>query len=97
MREKFYDHLMNGLSDYDAEYLPTYDYAMLLSWGDKIKAYFANVDWIYFVEYPIIKNDYETPLEVLESEVTLCSSDAGIMYENINGEFKEIAFIERKK
>lgn len=94
MRDKFYDYLMNGLSEYDAKYLPTYDYAMVLSLDNNLSAYFAN-DWIYFVEYPIIKNDYETPLEVLESEMSLGGCEAGIMYENVNGEFKEIAFIDK--
>ena len=97
MRELFEEHLKHGLSEYDAKYLPTFKYAMLLSTDIGIKAFFANVDYIYFIEYPTLEKECDTPLEVLESEIKLTKSDAGIIYENINGEFKEIAFFDLRE
>ena len=41
MKEKFDDYLINGLNDYDKEYLPTMDYVMLLLHKTGIKGYFA--------------------------------------------------------
>ena len=52
MREKFYEYLMNGLNDYDRNYLPTMDYVLMLFSEGKIKAYFAKKSYLYFVEYP---------------------------------------------
>ncbi len=97
MRELFDNYLKNGLSEYDSKYLSTYQYVMLLSKNNVIKAYFANVDYIYFIEYPTLEKECDTPLEVLESEIKLTKSDTGIIYENINGEFKEIAFLDLKE
>lgn len=62
-----------------------------------LKLFFANADYIYFIEYPTLEKECDTPLEVLESEIKLTKSDAGIIYENINGEFKEIAFLDLKE
>ena len=39
MRELFEEHLKHGLSEYDAKYLPTFKYAMLLSTDIGIKAF----------------------------------------------------------
>ena len=97
MRELFEEHLKHGLSEYDAKYLPTFKYAMLLSTDIGIKAFFANVDYIYFIEYPTSDKEYNTPLEVLESEMSLTGCDAGIMYENVNGQFHTIAFVDLKE
>ena len=97
MQELFENYLKNGLSKYDLEYLPTYQYVMLLSKNNIIKAYFANVDYTYFVEYPTSDKEYNTPLEVLESEMSLTGSDAGIMYENVDGHFHIIAFVDLKE
>lgn len=94
MQNLFENYLKNGLSEYDSKYLPTYQYVMLLSKNNDIKAYFANVDYNYFIEYPASNNAYDTPLEVLESEISLTGSDAGIIYENVNGHLKTIAFID---
>ena len=94
MQNLFENYLKNGLSEYDSKYLSTYQYVMLLSKNKVIKAYFANVDYTYFVEYPTSDKDYNTPLEVLESEMSLTGSDAGIMYENVNGQFHIIAFVD---
>lgn len=46
--------------------------------------------------YPISDKEYDTSLEVLESEISLTDCDAGIIYENFNGTFKTIAFINKK-
>ena len=70
---------------------------MLLSNDNNIKAYFANLDYIYFIEYPALEKDCDTHLVVLESEIKLAKSTAGIIYENINGEFKEIAFLDLRE
>ena len=97
MQNLFENYLKNGLSEYDSKYLSTYQYVMLLSKNNVIKAYFANVDYIYFIEYPTLEKECDTPLEVLESEIKLTKSDTGIIYENINGEFKEIAFLDLRE
>ena len=97
MQNLFENYLKNGLSEYDSKYLTTYQYVMLLSKNNVIKAYFANVDYTYFIEYPTLEKECDTPLEVLESEIKLTKSDAGIIYENINGEFKEIAFLDLRE
>lgn len=97
MQNLFENYLKNGLSEYDSKYLSTYQYVMLLSKNNVIKAYFANVDYTYFVEYPTSDKEYNTPLEVLESEMSLTGSDAGIMYENVNGQFHTIAFVDLKE
>ena len=68
-----------------------------ISKNNNISAYFANIDYIAFIEYPILEKEYNSPLEVLESELSLSGCDAGIMYENIGGEFKEIAFLNLKE
>ena len=47
MEKLFEDYLTNGLSEYDAKYLSTYKYVMLLSKNKNITAYFANLDYIY--------------------------------------------------
>lgn len=47
-----------------------------------------------FVEYLASDKEYNTPLEALESEMSLAGCDAGIMYENVNGQFNTIAFID---
>lgn len=70
---------------------------MLLSEDTDIRTYFANLDYIYFIEYPALEKDCDTPLEVLASEIKLAKSTAGIIYENINGEFKEIAFLDLRE
>lgn len=97
MRELFDNYLKNGLSEYDSKYLSTYQYVMLLSKCKEIKAYFANVDYISFIEYPISEKEYNNPLEVLESELSLSGCDAGIIYENIDGCFNAIAFVDLKE
>lgn len=97
MQNLFKNYLKNGLSEYDSKYLSTYQYVMLLSKDNNINAYFANVDYIYFIEYPTSNKEYNSPLEVLEEEISLTKSDAGIMYENINGQLHTIAFIELKE
>ncbi len=97
MQNLFENYLKNGLSEYDSKYLTTYQYVMLLSKNNVIKAYFANVDYTYFIEYPTSDKEYNTPLEVLKSEMSLTGSDAGIMYENVNGQFHTIAFIDLKE
>ncbi len=94
MQNLFENYLKNGLSEYDSKYLPTYQYVMLLSKNKEIKAYFANVDYNYFIEYPTEDKEYNSPAEVLESELLLTKSDAGIMYENVDGQFHIIAFID---
>ncbi len=83
MRDVFENYLKNGLSEYDSKYLITYQ--------------FANDDYIYFIEYPISGKEYHGPLEVLESEMSLCGSEAGIIYENIDGQFQTIAFVNSKE
>ncbi len=97
MRDVFENYLKNGLSEYDSKYLATYQYVMLLSKNNHITSYFANDDYIYFIEYPISGKEYHEPLEVLESEMSLCGREAGIIYENIDGQFKTIAFIDLKE
>ena len=97
MQNLFENYLKNGLSEYDSKYLSTYQYVMLLSKNNVIKAYFANVDYTYFVEYPTSNKEYNTPLEVLESEMSLTGCDAGIMYEIVNGKFHTIAFVDLKE
>ena len=97
MQNLFDNYLKNGLSEYDSKYLSTYQYVMLLSKNNIIKAYFANVDYTYFIEYPMSNKEYNTPLEVLKSEISLTGCEAGIMYENINGEFRTIAFVDLKE
>lgn len=97
MKNLFENYLKNGLSEYDSKYLPTYKYVMLLSKNNIITAHFANIDYIYFIEYPTSEKEYNTPLEVLKSEISLTESDAGIIYENINGQFQTIAFISLKE
>lgn len=97
MQNLFENYLKNGLSEYDSKYLSTYQYVMLLSKNNVIKAYFVNVDYIYFVEYPASDKGYNTPLEVLESEMLLIGCDAGIMYENVNRQFHTIAFVDLKE
>lgn len=42
---------------------------MLLSNDNNIKAYFANLDYIYFIEYPALEKDCDTHLVVLASEI----------------------------
>lgn len=94
MLELFANYLKNCLSEYDSKYLSAYQYVMLLSKDNEIKAYFANVDYTYFIEYPVYEKEYNNPLEVLKSEISLTKSDAGIMYESINGQFHTIAFVD---
>ena len=50
MEKLFEDYLTNGLSEYDAKYLSTYKYVMLLS---KNKNITANIDIPSTVSYPI--------------------------------------------
>ena len=88
------NNIKKNLNKYDSKYLQTYKYVMLLSKNNIINAYFANVDYIYFIEYPQFGKEYNTPLEVLESEMLLAKSDAGIIYENIKGRFHVLAFID---
>ncbi len=95
MKKLFDNFLKNGLSEYDKKYVLDFKYIMLLSKNNIIKAYFANIDYSYFIEYPSNK-EYNDPKEVLKSEISLCNSDAGIIYENFNGTFKTIAFINKK-
>ena len=97
MKKLFENYLKNGISEYDSKYLSTYQYVMLLSKNKEIKAYFTNVDYIYFIEYPISEKEYNSPLEVLESELSLSGCDAGIMYENVDGHFHIIAFVDLKE
>lgn len=97
MQDLFEKYLKNGLSEYDSKYLSTYQFVMLLSKNNNIKAYFANVDYTYFIEYPTSDKEYNSPLEVLESEILLTESDAGVMYENVNGQFRIIAFVDLKE
>ena len=97
MKNLFDNYLKNGLSEYDEKYLSTYQYVMLLSKNKSIKAYFANVDYIYFIEYPESNKEYNSPLEVLESEMSLTGSESGIIYENVNGQFNIIAFLDLKE
>ena len=94
MKNLFENYLKNGLSEYDLKYLSTYQYVMLLSKGNNIKAYFANVDYNYFIEYPTSDKEYDNPLDVLKDELSLTESDAGIMYENVDGQFHTIAFVD---
>lgn len=97
MQELFENYLKNGLSEYDSKYLSTYQYVMLLSKDKEIKAYFANVDYTFFIEYPAYEKEYNNPLEVLESEIAITKSEAGIMYENVDGHFHIIAFVDLKE
>ena len=70
MKNLFENYLKNGLSEYDLKYLSTYQYVMLLSKGNNIKAYFANVDYNYFIEYPKSDKEYDNPLDVLKDEIS---------------------------
>jgi len=97
MQNLFENYLKKGLSEYDSKYLSTYQFLMLLSKNNNIKAYFANVDYTYFIEYPTSDKEYNNPSEVLESEISLTGSDVGIMYENVNGQFRTIAFVDLKE
>jgi len=97
MQNLFENYLKNGLSEYDSKYLSTYQYVMLLSKNNVISAYFANVDYIYFIEYPTLCKECNTPEEVLKSEMSLTGCDAGIMYENVNGQFHILAFVDSKE
>lgn len=94
MRNLFKNYLKTGLSEYNLKYLPTYQYIMLLFKDNNITAYFANVDYSYFIEYSESDKEYNSPIEVLKSEISLTASQAGVIYENINGQFKTIAFID---
>lgn len=85
------------MSEYDSKYLPTYKYVMLLSKDKIIKVYFANIDYTFFIEYPISNKKYNTPLEVFKNEMSLTNSDAEIIYENIDRQFHTIAFFNSKK
>ncbi len=96
MKKLFDNFLKNGLSEYDKKYVLEFKYIMLLSKNNIINAYFTNDHYIYFLEYPIFDKEYDTPLEVLESEISLTDCDTGIIYENFNGTFKTIAFINKK-
>ena len=97
MKKKFDNYLKNELSEYDATYLNDYKYVMLLYKNNEIKSYFANLDYMFFIEYPEYNKDYSTPDIVLSDEMNLTSSEAGIIYENIddNGNFQPIAFIDK--
>lgn len=94
MKSIFDNYLKNDLSKYDLKYLSSYKYVMLLSKNGIIHAFFANLDYIYFIEYPNSLNEYHTPLDVLKSEIELTKSESGIIYENFDGYFKSIAFID---
>ena len=48
---------------------------MLLSKNNVINAYFANVDYKYFIEFPKSNKEINTPLEVLKSEMSLTGCD----------------------
>ena len=87
MRNLFKNYLKTGLSEYNLKYLPTYQYIMLLFKDN-------NVDYSYFIEYSESDKEYNSPIEVLKSEISLTASQAGVIYENINGQFKTIAFID---
>ena len=97
MKEKFDEFLKTGLSEYDAQYLNTYDFAMLLNIKDNIHPYFANVSYEYFIEYPDENKNYENAKEVLEEEMRLTNADSGIIYENKDGEFIELAYINSQE
>ena len=96
MKEKFDIFLKEGLSEYDAKYLNDYKFVMMLCKNNEIKAYFANVDYLFFIEYPDENKDYDTPDVVLLEEMNLAGCEAGIIYENMDdkGDFRPIAFIE---
>lgn len=96
MKKKFDEYLKNGLSEYDAQYLNDFKYVMLLCKNNEIRAYFANLNYMFFIEYPEDNKDYDTPEMVLREEMNLCNSDAGIIYENIDDlcNFQPIAFID---
>ncbi len=97
MKNKFDNYLRSGLSEYDATYLNDYKYVMLLYKNNEIKSYFANLDYMFFIEYPEDNKDYSTPDMVLSEEMNLTGCEAGIIYENIddNGNFQPIAFIDK--
>ena len=97
MKNKFDDFLKNGLSEYDSTYLNDYKYVMMLCKNNVIRAYFANLDYVFFIEYPDDNKDYDTPDMVLLEEMNLAGCEAGIIYENIDdkGNFQPIAFIDR--
>lgn len=94
MQNLFDNYLKNGLSEYDSKYLSTYQYVMLLFKDNNITPYFANVDYTFFIEFPVQNKEYNCPLDVLEEEIAITKSTSGILYENINGDFKSIAFID---
>lgn len=99
MKKKFDEYLRNGLSEYDAKYLNDFKYVMLLSKDNVISAQFANLNYMFFIEYPEDNKDYDKPEMVLKEEMLLCKSDAGIIYENMdnNGDFQPIAFIDEQQ
>lgn len=98
MKQKFDEYLKKGLSKYDAQYLNDFKYVMLLNKDDVISAQFANLNYMFFIEYPEDNKSYDTPEMVLKEEMILCKSDAGIIYENMDnkGDFQPIAFIEKQ-
>ncbi len=97
MKNKFDNYLRCGLSEYDATYLNDYKYVMLLYKNNEIKSYFANLDYMFFIEYPDDNKDYSKPDMVLSEQMNLTGCEAGIIYENIddNGNFQPIAFIDK--
>lgn len=99
MKKRFDDFLKNGLSEYDATYLNDFKYVMLLSKDNVISTQFANLNYMFFIEYPEDNKEYDTPEMVLKEEMHLCDSDAGIIYENIDelGNFQPIAFIDNEQ
>ena len=97
MKKIFDEFLKNGLSEYDAQYLKTYDFVMLLKIKDNIYPYFANIDYTAFIEYPDELKNYENAAEVLEEEMKLTDADSGIIYENKESEFIEIAYINNQE
>lgn len=99
MKKRFDEFLKNGLSEYDATYLNDFKYVMLLSKDNIISAQFANLNYMFFIEYPEDNKEYDTPEMVLQEEMRLCNSDAGIIYENIDelGNFQPIAFIDNEQ
>lgn len=97
MKNKFDMFLRNGLSEYDAKYLNSYKYVMLLLKNGTITPYFANMDYMFFIEYPDDNKESDTPEAVLLEEMNLTKCDGGIIYENMDdkGNFQSIAFIDR--
>lgn len=97
MKEKFNVFLKSGLSTYDAKYLNSYDFVMLLSKGNIINSYFSNVSCEYFIEYPDENKEYNSAVDVLNEEMNLTNSEYGISYENKNNSFHIIAYSEANK